>query len=696
MLPPDRPRAPRGFTFRAAALGPAMVLAAAALPAALPAVAAAQSGTGGTGADPSRIVPLPQSTLVLARDGTAIGEIGRQLRTSVALRTLPRWLPAAFVAVEDKRFYQHNGVDVVGIAGALKDAVTGDARGASTITQQLVGNMHPDLIDRRDRSIDRKVREQQAALAMERRHTKEQILEAYLNTIYFNHGRYGVDAAARHYFGKPAAQLSLAESASLAAMPKSPVLYDPSRWPDRNRERRNTILELMAAQGHVTRAQAEAAKREPLRTVAARGDLAPWFVNVVRIQAERAGVRVGEGGYRIVTTLDPALQRAAVEALDEQTAALEVRRGWPHPTLARWKAAPVAGQAPGYLQGAVVAVEPTTGEVRALVGGRDWADSRFDRAVDAQRQPGSSFKPLVYAAAVAQGIAPNAPVGDTAIAVPLPDGRRYAPTNADGEFLGILTLREALARSRNPVAVQLWQQVGADSVIALARRWGLRTPVGANPASALGASVVQPLDFVTAWATIANLGIAVEPRFVTRVEDRGGRAVWSPPRPAPTLAMDPRVAFIVRDMLRDVVERGTATGVRRWVPARIPVAGKTGTTNDNADVWFVGMTPDLVAGVWLGFDRPRTITPGAAGGTLAAPIWGQMVASWYRGRQPAGVWAPPSGLVARELDRQSGLPADSTTPPDRRYVEYFLEGTEPGARPFDPWTLFRTGPIGVR
>ncbi len=661
---------------------------------------AAQRPAGGTG-EPWRIVPLPQSSLIYARDGsTVIGEVGRQVRTSVALRSLPRHLPAAFIAVEDKRFYQHNGVDVVGIAGALKDAIGGDARGASTITQQLVGNMHPDAIDRRDRSIERKVREQQAAVEMDRRYSKAEILEAYLNTIYFNHGWYGIDAAARHYFGKPAARVTLAEAASLAAMPKSPVLYDPSRHPERNRERRDLILDLMAEQGYVTRAQAAEAKREPVRTAGDDGVLGAsrYFARVVQLQAQRAGVRLDEGGFRVVTTLDPALQLAAARALADQAAALERAKGWRHPTLAEYRRRKAAGGAgaPEYLQGAVVAMDPATGEVRALVGGRDYDDSPYNRAVEARRQPGSSFKPFVYAAAVAQGVPPNAVVGDTAVRVALPDGRVYAPGNADNQFLGLLTMREALVRSRNPVAVQLWQQATPDSVVALARRAGVNAAIPAYPSSALGAAAVRPIDFVAAYATFATLGRHPEPRFLTRVEDRSGRSVYAAPAASAGGAADPRVAYIVRDMLRDVVDRGTAAGVRRFLPARVPAAGKTGTTNDNADVWFVGMTPDLVAGVWLGFDRPRTITPGAAGGTLAAPVWGQMVARWYQNRAPGEGWdaAPPAGVVAAELDRQTGLPADSTTPPARRYTEYFLDGTQPGAQAFDPYTVFRAGAVG--
>jgi penicillin-binding protein 1A len=289
-------------------------------------------------------------------------------------------------------------------------------------------------------------------------------------------------------------------------------------------------------------------------------------------------------------------------------------------------------------------------------------------------------------------------VGDTAVRVTLPNGRVYAPGNADDQFLGLLTMREALVRSRNPVAVELWQRATADSVIALARRAGVNAQIPPYPSSALGAAAVRPIDLVAAYATFATLGRRPEPRFVARVEDRAGRTVFAPPAAAPAAAADPRVSFIVRDMLRDAVDRGTAAGVRRVLPARVPAAGKTGTTNDNADVWFVGMTPDLVAGVWLGFDRPATITPGAAGGTLAAPVWAQMMARWYQTHAPGGAWdgPPPAGVVAAELDRQTGLPADSLTLPARRYTEYFLDGTQPGAQPFDPYTIFRAGAVGPR
>ncbi|MFN9255433.1 MAG: penicillin-binding protein 1A [Gemmatimonas sp.] len=659
-----------------------------------------QAQTAASSGEPWRIITPAQVTVVLGRDGSLIGEIGRERRLNVPLRTLPRYVGQAFIAVEDKRFYQHDGVDLVGVAGALKDAVTkGNLRGASTITQLLVGNMHPDVIDRRDRSPARKLREQQAAREMERRYSKEQILEAFLNQLDFGRGAFGIEMAARQYFGKGAAELTLAEAASLASMPKSPTLYDPSRYTARNRERRNTVLALMAQQGYITPAQAAAAQREPVVTVSRQEKLAPWVTDVVRVQAERAGVPVMSGGFRIQTTIDAVLQRQAQRALSEGINEIEARPGFRGTRCAANAGTPIPAPATARkprvdacLEGAVVVMDPTTGDVRALVGGRDYARSSFNRAIDGNRQPGSSFKAFVYAQAMSQGLTANAMVADTALRVRLENGQVYSPDNADNAFLGALTLRDALTRSRNPVAVQLAMSVGMDSVIALARRTGLRSSIAPYPSSALGARVVQPLDFVAAYAAFDHGGVSVEPRFIARIDDRAGRPVFTPQGVPMRPAMDPRVAFIVRDMLQDVVERGTATALRRIVPARIPVAGKTGTTNDNTDVWFVGMTPELVTGVWLGFDKPAMIAPGAAGGTLAAPIAGRVIAAAYETRT-AGTWTPPPGVVAAEIDRLTGQPSDGNTPADRRYREWFIEGTEPGALAW-PLSLFRLGPIG--
>jgi penicillin-binding protein 1A len=653
-------------------------------------LAVVPGGAGAQEADPSRIIAPPQSSLVFARDGSLIGEIGREWRTNISIRSLPRYVPNAFVAIEDQRFYEHDGVDVIGIAGAIKDAVRGDPRGASTITQQLVGNMHPEIIDRSDRSLGRKLREQQAAREMEKRYSKEQILEAYLNQIDFGHRWFGIESAARHYFGKPAARLTIAEAATLAAVINGPSLYDPLRNPERTKGRRDLVLTVMAQQKYITEAQAAAAKREPLRTVADAGFAAPapYFVDLVRQRLERDGVSLAGGGYRVYTTIEPALQRNATEALRSGIARVEARPDFRHTSFAN---RPRGGT--DYLQGMAVAVAPQTGDVLALVGGRDYAASQYNRAANATRQPGSAFKPVVYAAALDALVPPNAIVPDTALEIRLDNGSIYRPRNSDGEFLGPLDLRSALALSRNTVAVQLGLTVGMDSVSSLARRLGIATPVAPFPSSAIGASAVRPLDFVTAFAAFANGGRAVEPRLVRAVEDASGRTVWTAPPPDPRQVLDPHVAYIVLDLMRGAVERGTGTAARRAVPAHVPVAGKTGTTNDNTDVWFVGATPDVVGGVWLGFDRPKTITPGAAGGSLAAPIWGEMVGGWYRGGHDPGAWTPPAGLVAAELDRATGQLATADTPDERRYVEYFVPGTEPAPIRPNPWKIFTWGAI---
>ncbi len=640
------------------------------LAAALVAVASslAAQGTG----EAWQVIPLPQSSLVVANDGALIGEIGAEWRTSISLSALPLYVGQAFVAIEDQRFYVHDGVDLVGIAGALKDAMTGHARGASTITQQLVGNMHPDLVDRRDKSVSRKLREQSAAREMERHYNKAQILDAYLNTIQFGHGWYGVEAASRHYFGHPASQLTLVEAATLAALPKGPAFYDPIRHPDSARVRRNLVLALMAQQEFITADVAHAAQRAPVVVAPDRGmpAAAPYVVDLVRRELERDRIPIGAGGLRITTSVDAALQRAANEALRAGTLRIESRPGWRHPTLAH--------HAPGrtdYLQGMIVALAPFTGDVLALTGGRDFAESPFDRATFALRQPGSAFKPIVYAAAFAAGAQANELVFDSAITIAMEHGPAYRPENSDGKFLGALLLRDALVHSRNTVAVQLAQRVGMDSVAALAQRLGISTPIAPYPSSAIGASAVRPIELVAAYTAFANGGPVARPRLVLRIQDAGGRTLYAAaPATLDSAALDPRVAFVVRDLLRDVVARGTATAVRELVAEEIPVAGKTGTTNDNSDVWFIGMTPEIVAGVWLGFDTPRSIAPGAVGGTLAAPVWGEMIARYYRGRTTDdSAWdVLPPGVIPVLLDRATGAGADSTTPPERVYTEHLI------------------------
>jgi penicillin-binding protein 2D len=630
---------------------------------------------------------------VFARDGSMIGEVGRQARTSVTMASLPWYVPKAFVAIEDQRFYEHNGVDYMGIAGVLKDMVTAQRiRGGSTITQQLAGIMHPDIIDRRDRSPSRTLRQQSAAREMEKHYTKQQILEAYLNQVDLGHNWFGIEMAARHYFGISAAQLTLAQAASLAALPKSPPLYDPIRHAETNRTRRNVVLDQMVAQNLIPAEVAARAKAEPVVVAPNNGVAAPanYFVDAVRAEAEKSGVPILNGGYRIYTTLDIPMQQAAVNALLAGTTAIESRPDYKHLTQAQ-AFANKKGET-DYLQGAAIVIDPYTGDVRALVGGRNYQMAPFNRATIANRQPGSSIKPIVYAKAIEEGIPINRVFNDTLLEIPLENGQVYTPANIDNKFLGPMTLREALIKSRNNVAIQLGLEAGMDSVAALSKRLGISSRMLPVPASAIGASVVHPIELTAAYTAFVNNGQVVEPRMITRITDLHGRTVWTSQPSVPRQVIDPRAAFIVRDAMRDVADRGSGMQARKALPARVPMAGKTGTTNDNIDVWFLGLTPDFVGAIWLGFDKLTTITSVAQGGTFAAPIWGQMMGAYYANHRSSEWPTAPAGLVFADVDRENGELATPMTPADRRQLEYFIAGTEP-MEIRSPWNLPRWGPV---
>jgi membrane peptidoglycan carboxypeptidase len=592
---------------------------------------------------------------------------------------------------------------MVGVLGAVKDGILGDLRGASTIPMLLAAMMHPDYIDRSERSglsgAQRKLREHSAAREMSKRYTKNQVLEAFLNQVDLGHNWFGVEAAARRYFGKAARELTLAEAASLAALPQSPTQFSPIRRPEANRERRNTVLSLMAAQKYITPEAARRAQAEPVVTVKDGGVAVPsqYFIDAVRQEAERSGIPVMNGGYRIYTTLDVPLQRSAVSALVSGTVKVEKMAGYRHITQAQAQAQSNATGSTrlintDYIQGAVVVMDPYNGDVRALVGGRNYPLAPFNRVTSARRQPGSAIKPLVYAKAIEFGIPVNRIYNDTTIEIPLENGESYTPGNADGKFAGPMTVRQALALSRNTVAIQLGMEVGMDSVSDMAKRLGMSLPLSPVPSAAIGSSVVYPLDLVSAYTAFVNNGQVVESRMITRIADLHNRTVFSTAPSVPRPAMDPRAAFIMRDLLREAAERGTGTAARSAVPRNVPVAGKTGTTNDNYDVWFVGLTPDLVGAVWLGFDRPRTITDKAVGGTLAAPIWGEMMGGYYNGRRSADWPAAPPGLVFAEINRHNGELATPATPTDSRMIEYFMPGTEP-IEIRSPWNVLRWGAV---
>ena len=608
-------------------------------------------------------------------------------RTLIKLGDIPKTLRDAFVVTEDKRFYSHAGIDWRRVAGAgLRNIRSGGyAQGFSTITMQLARNVFPERISR-EKTLVRKLKEAKVARAIEAKYTKDKVLELYLNQIYLGNGAYGVETAAQRYFGKSARDLNLAEAATLAALPKAPERYNPRRYPDRAIQRRNTIVELMRRQGAISDADASLAKAFPMQLASRSegGDVAPYFVEWVRQQLDQQfGKRLYEQGLKVYTTLDLDLQSAAERALEQQLKAIEGGKygKYPHTTYEQYVARNAAGDdesgpSSPYLQGAFIALEPRTGGVRALVGGRDFDDSKFNRATQALRQPGSTFKPVVYADAIQNGRPPSYLLDDSPLTLPQVGGTDWTPQNYDLKFEGMMPLRRALYMSRNLPTIKLGIELGEQSVIDMARKLGISTPIPPYPSIHIGSADVYPLELVAAYTTFANLGVRTVPYAISRVEDQRGGVLWQPePVRVPVLSQEE--AWIVVDMMKDVVQHGTAYGAVWGAGFRIPSAGKTGTTNDGTNVWFIGYTPDLVAGVWMGLDRPSKIKANAQGGVLAAPAWTAFMTEAYRRKPIPQDWPRPEGLVSRVIDRSTGLLRNPFCPDSLVATEYYVPGTEP-------------------
>jgi 1A family penicillin-binding protein len=629
----------------------------------------------GTGGCPDvRVLTAYQpggAPVLLDRHGEWFADLAPYERVVIELDSLPPHVAHAFIAVEDRRFWEHRGVDWRRVPGAFLANLRarGITQGSSTIPMQLARNVFPRALPGADRTLRRKVQEARVAQLLEQRFGKRELLEMYLNHIYFGGGAYGIEAAARLYFGKAAAELTLAEAATLAALPKAPSHYDPRREPERSEARRNLVLALMAQQGYVAAEEAAAARESEL---AVREDggrdrtglpLGPTYVDAVReVMEDLFGEALYRSRLQIHTTLDPVAQRAAERELESQLATLNRR----------------VPEGEEGLQGAVVLVEAATGDVLALVGGGDPTVTRYDRARRATRQVGSAFKPFVFAAALAEGVPTSQVIQDTPLRVQLSRNDVWEPSNYDRRFEGPVTLRHALIRSRNIPTIKLATSVGVSDVARTARLAGLAAPMDETPSLALGTVATSPMELTLAYVPFATLGRTAEPRYVLRVEGEDGRVLWEHPAPEPRQALDPGVAYIVTDMLRDAVDRGTGTGVRS-AGYRGVAAGKTGTTNRATDVWFVGYTPDVVGTVWIGFDRPAPIGGGATGGGLAAPVWGRIMRQVYAERPAPEEWPRPAGVVTRRIDPGTGLVlADGCHP---RYggatAEVFLQGSVP-------------------
>jgi penicillin-binding protein 1A len=627
-----------------------------------------------------------QTSKLYAADGRFIAELGLERRTLVKLDEIPLTVQQAFVITEDKRFYSHAGIDWSRVVGALVRDVLARSfdEGFSTITMQLARNVFPERISR-EKTLVRKIKEGKVARQIEDRFDKKKILELYLNQINLGNGAYGVETASQRYFGKSVRDLNIAEAATLAALPKAPERYNPKRHPDRAIQRRNTVIELMRRNGAIDDVQAREARAFPLQLASKTeaGDTAPYFVEWIRQQLDQQfGRQLYEQGLRVFTTLDLDMQLAAERSLERQLKRIESGRfgKFTAESYEHYIARSIAGGGPGenspYLQGAFVALDPRTGAVKAMVGGRDFYDSKFNRATQAMRQPGSSFKPIVYAAAVQNGRPPSYILYDTAIAMEQGTGTPWTPKNYDGRFEGPMPMRRGLYQSRNMVAIQAGLELGENTIINEARNFGITTPIPPYPSIFIGSADVYPIEMIAAYAPFANQGIRANPNAILRVENARQEVLWQQ-TPSRTTVLSPEEAWIMVDMMKDVIRRGTAAGSVWGAGFHYPAGGKTGTTNDGTNVWFIGYTADLVAGVWMGFDKPKKIMPDAQGGRLAAPAWTAFMTEVYRRRPAPPDWPRPASIITREIDFSTGLLQTPYCPRSAVGSEVYIPGTEP-------------------
>lgn len=631
-----------------------------------------------------RIGEMDQATAVFDRNDRLAFTIFKEQRIDVPLAQMSPNLTKAVLAIEDQRFYDHSGFDMVRIGSALLANIRRGrlAQGGSTITQQLARQsfLTPD------KTYRRKLQELILAARIEQLYSKDQILEMYLNKVYFGDGLYGVEAASRGFFGKHASDLSVAEAALIAGLVKSPSSYAPTVSVERAVARRNVVLQAMEEFGAIDEAtrQAERKSKPVLKDILRAEDPhGQYFQEQVRRElVERFGwQRVYQGGLRVYSTIDMPMQMAADAAVVAGLADLDARRA----AVAKRRKQVPAANAPT-LQAAILALDPETGHVRAMTGGRNFGDSTFNRAVQAKRQPGSAFKPFVYAAALEAGYTPatlienlNAPI-DTLQGAWTPEDEH---STADS-----MSLRAALRTSSNRAAVRLLQDVGIPKTVQYAKAMGVGN-VPSVPSLALGSGEVTLQSLTAAYAAFANHGIVPKPVLIRRVEDRDGTVLFASEESG-TRAISDVSAYLMSSMLADVINAGTGARARS-LGFTLPAAGKTGTTNDYHDAWFVGFTPSIVTGVWVGFDQPQTILPGGFASDVAVPLWASFMKTATKGDKARWL-AMPAGVVTASVCRVSGKLATEgceqadvidtdgrLTQRSMVYTEYFARGTVPTA-----------------
>ena len=614
--------------------------------------------------------PLPLRSTIVASDGSVLARLYRQNRALVSIDDIPENLVNAVIAAEDQRFFEHGGFDLRAIArAALVNAREGTVtQGGSTITQQYVKNVY---FRDPSKTFLRKAKELRLAIEVERRYSKREILERYLNTVYFGDGAYGIKAAAETFFGHGASKISLPEASLLAAVIKAPAIYNPREHPRRAMGRRNYVLTRMQVLGLIPATLARTAKDAPLGVLGDPPQITtrrPYFVEAVkreilldrrlgRTDNDRARV-LYRGGLRVETTLVPELQTAAERAVRS-----------------------VLNQ-PGDPEAALVAIDPTTGEIVAMVGGSDWSASQVNLALGragggSGRQPGSSFKPIVAATALEAGISLDTRYEASPAIFTFPNADPWTVRNSEGTAGGFLPLDEALVRSVNGVYARLGLQLGPAQIATQAELMGVGTELpSGNPSIALGSEEVSVLDMATAYATLANDGTSIEPTTIKRVRLASGE-ILRPDQRIVESAMSPGNAYLLTKVLEQVIQRGTGTGANIGRPA----AGKTGTSNDYADAWFVGYTPHYVAAVWVGYPQgrvPMTSVRGVrvAGGTFPATIWRNFMLAAHEGLPIRGFELPRSELITVEIDPVTGLLAASWCPGKERTMLRQLAPTE--------------------
>jgi penicillin-binding protein 1A len=594
-----------------------------------------------------------------------ITELHVERRIFVPLAHIPQTLRDAVIATEDRRFYSHFGVDPIGIARAVWQNYRRGriVEGGSTITQQLT----KVLFLTPDKSLERKIKEAVLALELERRYSKDRILEMYLNQVYFGNGAYGVEAASRTYFGKSVGELTVREAALLAGLPRAPSSYSPFEHGDAARRRREVVLRRMVEYGVLADVEAKRLARSDLGLIPPerRRTTGQYFLEYVQqtLEGKYGADMVFKGGLNVYTTLNPTMQLAAEQALRDGLKALEGRTA--------------KGKVAEHPEGAIVTIEPQTGYVRAMVGGYDFFRSEFNRAVQARRQPGSAFKPFVYIAALEAGFTPASRVEDAPVSYAVgPNGQAWKPDNYDRKYRGPTTLQQAVEESVNIVTVKVQERVGLGKTIQVARRFGIASPLHMNLSLALGTSDLTLLELTSAYGALANQGEWLTPTTIRYVTDAQGKLLEEHVA-EPREAVPPETAYVMTHMLRGVVERGT--GVAAKALAR-PIAAKTGTTNDYSNAWFVGFTPRLATGVWVGYDRPRSLGKDETGSRVAVPIWVSYMGK-VLGDSPREDFPVPEKIVFVPVD------LDPSNECVRVVSMAFVKGTEPlpcGRRPAVP------------